>query len=139
MSLSELMARHTRKQGECLIWTGCCTRDNPRGWLDGKSILMRRALWIEAGNDLEKTTIIKTICQTPKCIEVSHFRTFSLEVLRKNYVVEQKTFVPEPEPRENLVPPRTISFGGTYVPEAWQSSRHGALDAFRVASAGVPT
>lgn len=142
MTLNELMAKYAVKKGKCTVWTGAVSKDHPRSWIDGKTVMVRRLLWTEAGNPLTKDFVIRTNCGTKACITLAHFKLIPLSNARREaYVAPYHKDESKPESYlGEKVRSRTFTYlGSTYAPEPWDYARAEARNALAVPSVGVPT
>lgn len=74
MNLTEALARYVVEDGDCLRWTGCCVNGHPYSKIDGKSILVRRALWLRDRGPIPAGRILRCTCGLEQCISLDHAR-----------------------------------------------------------------
>lgn len=71
----ESFALNTRRDGECLVWTGERNRDGyGRITIGGRKHLAHRHAWSRAHGAIPEGGVVDHICHNPACSEVSHLR-----------------------------------------------------------------
>lgn len=74
-ALADLLARHTVDDAGCLRWTGPTVNGkHPRLQGGRKTLLIRRAVWVDAHGRIPPGKVLRCTCETPLCVEVSHLR-----------------------------------------------------------------
>ena len=74
MNLLDYVRARCVEDGDCLRWTGTLYNGHPGGTLDGRKILIRRALYEHANGPIPAGQIIRCHCGTPLCIQREHWR-----------------------------------------------------------------
>ena len=72
MLTPEKLAMHSHEDGDCIVWTGGCCNGHPAIRIDGKTTLVRRALWVQAKGPIPAGKVLRCTCGTPKCINLDH-------------------------------------------------------------------
>lgn len=73
MNLLDTFAGRYIEDGDCLRWTGACCNGHPSfRATNGKTALVRRALWEEQHGAIPHGKILRCTCETPKCINLCH-------------------------------------------------------------------
>lgn len=74
MTLDEAMAALVVEDGDCLRWTAGCACGHPTMRLDGKQILVRRALYTAANGPIPAGKILRVTCGMTRCLNREHWR-----------------------------------------------------------------
>ena len=83
ITLDWLYAR-VRQNGDCLEWTGCCGDGGPQAQIGGKTMLMRRVLWVLANErPITQDRRISPTCGNHKCVHPDHCRPLKVGVRLK--------------------------------------------------------
>jgi hypothetical protein len=69
----ELVKLHTIEDCDCLIWQRGCANKHPVWNINGKPVLLRRALWIELNGPIPAGQIIRVKCGNLRCLNTHHF------------------------------------------------------------------
>lgn len=72
MSTAERLLRLAVEDGDCLIWTMSCANGHPSVRINGKVVLVRRAIWEDMHGPIEPGKILRCTCGSPKCINPEH-------------------------------------------------------------------
>ena len=88
MSLFEKIKHHAIEEGECFIWKRARTNGHPCMRLDGKSTLVRRALWIDARGSIKHGKVLRTSCGDIGCINPDHIKETSYKLLALSLGIE---------------------------------------------------
>lgn len=74
MKVSERIRPFVVEDGDCLRWIGGCSNGHPSIRIGGKSVLVRRALFAEAGGAIPSGQILRVTCGMPRCVNRAHWK-----------------------------------------------------------------
>ena len=69
MNLLQKIKNRTATQGDCLVWQTKCKHKHPTIFHDGKTRMVRRALWEKAHGPIPDGFVVQMTCTTTKCID----------------------------------------------------------------------
>lgn len=72
MSIAALIAKHSTPDCDCLIWQRTCSNGHPAWRINGKSVLVRRALWAELHGAIPAGKIVRATCANTRCLNAAH-------------------------------------------------------------------
>lgn len=71
--MEDRIAKRVNQEGDCLIWEGA---RNNKGYgilgVNGKTTLVHRHVWVQAGRDLPEGLTIDHLCRVKRCVNVDH-------------------------------------------------------------------
>lgn len=71
----ETFARRTRREGECLVWTGVLVgRGYGRFTVEGKAVMAHRYAWERVNGPVPEGMVVDHICHNKSCVEIAHLR-----------------------------------------------------------------
>ena len=75
MSLFDSIRHRLVEDGDCLRWTGGCCSGHPAMRIDGKTTLLRRAIYVEAhGRPIPAGKILRPTCGMTRCLNREHWK-----------------------------------------------------------------
>lgn len=83
MLTPEQLALHSHEDGDCIVWTGGCCNGHPAIRIDGKTTLVRRALWVQANGFIPPGRVLRCTCGTSKCINLDHCEAMTYKAIAK--------------------------------------------------------
>jgi hypothetical protein len=83
MGLFTDIQHRTRDDAGCAVWRFSCCNGHPAMRKDGKTVLVRRAIWTDAHGEIPDGKIIRMNCETPKCIHPDHMELTTYKRLGK--------------------------------------------------------
>lgn len=73
LSIQERLKARTQQQGECLLWTGPCTRDGyGTASYRNKTTRVHRVAWMLVHGTIPDGLGVLHTCDTPKCVRIEH-------------------------------------------------------------------
>lgn len=72
MSLFTDIQHRTTDDAGCAVWRYSCCNGHPAFRHEGKTVLVRRALWQDEHGEIPDGKIIRMTCETPKCVHPEH-------------------------------------------------------------------
>lgn len=93
LTLSERVITKCVESGDCLIWKGSHASDGtiPSIYVDGKTMSVRTALWLEMGRKLTKGHAIKPKCNEVDCVAPLHLESRNYRAIPKSVVAKAVT------------------------------------------------
>lgn len=83
MSIAEELLSLAVEDGDCLIWTRGCSNGHPATKVNGKNVLVRRAIWEDMNGPIEPGKILRCTCGSKKCINPEHTEKTTYQRLAK--------------------------------------------------------
>ena len=90
MSLFTDIQHRTIDDAGCAVWRFSCCNGHPAMRKDGKTMLVRRAIWQDLHGEIEAGKIIRMTCETPKCIHPEHMTLTTYKRLAKEMGAQGK-------------------------------------------------
>lgn len=74
-TIQELIMSKSIEDGDCLRWTGGRTGNgHPQARLNGRLVLVRRALWAAEKGAIPSGAVLRVCCGTRDCVSLDHIR-----------------------------------------------------------------
>ena len=83
MSLFTTLLDRTADDAGCAVWQKSCCNGHPAMRQNDKTVLVRRAVWIDMHGPIPAGKIIRMTCETPKCIHPDHMAITTHQKLAK--------------------------------------------------------
>lgn len=74
-TIRELILSKSLEDGDCLRWTGGKTgTGHPQTRIDGRSVLVRRALWESEKGTIPSGAVLRVFCGASDCVSLDHIK-----------------------------------------------------------------
>lgn len=83
MSLFTDIKHRTQDDAGCAVWRYSCCNGHPAMRHEGKTMLVRRAIWQDEHGDIQPSKIVRMTCDTPKCVNPEHMTLTTFQKLAK--------------------------------------------------------
>lgn len=84
MSLFTDLIDRTRDDAGCAVWMQACCNGHPAFRKDGKTKLVRRAIWEDLNGQIPEGQVIRMTCETVKCVRPEHMELTTYRKIAKD-------------------------------------------------------
>jgi hypothetical protein len=65
---------YSEEEGDCILWRHATTNGHPVFRVEGKTMLVRRWLWVQANGPIKRNRMIMTTCNDKLCVNPEHLK-----------------------------------------------------------------